>query len=251
MALFYFSHFIQAWILPPGLNLILILCGVALWRKARLFSQFLLYFAIVSLWLLSTPWVAGVLIDRIQHQYPVLTTTALSNQNNKSAIVVLGGGLGKAREYHHEHGVSQDTLSRLQYAAYLYDTTHLPVIVSGSKLEAVAMQTVLQEHFKIPVHWQENQSRNTADEAKFILPILKEHGINNIYLITHAWHMPRSMFVFNKMLLKEGIKVISAPTRFVGQNEDVLFDFIPSLSALNTSTIALHEYIGLFWYGLG
>lgn len=246
MKLFYISHFLQAFFLPPGLNLLLGLLGLLAWRFSQTFSLTLIVFSFTSLWLLSTPIIAWNLIERLQRQHPVLK---LDKPKEKSAIVVLGGGHGKSPEYLSNQTVSFDTLARLQYAAYLYEKTQLPIIVSGGNHEADVMMQVLKENFKIPAQWEETESINTADEAKFLIPILKQHDIKTIYLITNAWHMPRSIYIFNLFFKPAGLQVIPAPTRYEILDKPLhLFNYLPSLGALNTSSIALHEYIGMVWY---
>lgn len=248
------SHFIQSWLFPPGLIIVLGLLGFLLWRRWRMAAKTVIIFAFVILWLLSTPIIAWSLIDILQRQYPVLEMDKLSKQNG-GAIVVLGGGEAKAPEYDIKEAVSDPTLSRLHYSGYLYDKTHLPIVVSGgnpeglSHAEADLMQKVLRDDFKIPVNLKESKSNNTAEEAKFLLPILKANKIHYIYLVTHAWHMPRSMRVFNQIFDQADIKIIPAPMGFVTlDTQKGLFNYLPSLGALNTSVIAMHEYIGMVWY---
>ncbi|MCZ6803061.1 MAG: YdcF family protein [Proteobacteria bacterium] len=76
---------------------------------------------------------------------------------------------------------------------------------------------------------------------------MKENGIDSIYLVTHAWHMPRAVMMFEH----EGINVTPAPTIFVIDVTDPAWSYyIPSASALYGTRIALHEYIGMLWYKL-
>lgn len=250
MTLFFISHFIQAWVLPPGINLLLGVLGVLLWRLYHTLGMTLIIISFASLWLLSTPIIAWMLINGLQKQYPVLKVNELPKLNN-AAIVVLGGGHGSAPEYSTKQSVSDNTLGRLRYAVYLYGETKLPIFVSGGGsyyTDAGLMQEVLTKDFKIPVKGEEHNSINTADEAKFLLPLLKENNIDTIYLITNAWHIPRSMNIFNAIFKNEGIKVIAAPMGFAMVNPRSILSYLPYLGALNTSTVALHEYIGIIWY---
>jgi uncharacterized SAM-binding protein YcdF (DUF218 family) len=100
--------------------------------------------------------------------------------------------------------------------------------------------------------WIEDKSINTADEAKFILPLLLQNKIHTIYLITNAWHMPRSMQIFNFYFSKFNINVIPAPMGYVGISEKretvSIMDFLPWVQALEKSSIAMQEYIGMIWY---
>lgn len=257
MTLYNFSHFMQIWLFPPGLILLLMLIGFILTRRNSRIGKMVVIFAFLFFWLLSTPLVTQLLIDGLQNQYQPLQLNKHGLQKNNSAIVVLGSGIENAMEYENKHTVSDRTLSRLRYTAYLYTKTHLPIIVSGGNrdnrayTEADLMLEVLREDYKIAAQLSENKSRNTGDEARFLLPVLKQHGINTIYLITHAWHMPRSMYAFNQIFNQENVKIIPAPMGYILLKSDDWFsNILPSLNALNSSVFALHEYVGIIWYRL-
>jgi uncharacterized SAM-binding protein YcdF (DUF218 family) len=260
MKFYLLSLFIQTWILPPGFNILLAFIGFILYQlKWVQTGRILILIAFVSLYLLSMPIVVRWLINRLQDQYPTLDIKQLKVQNAHVALVVLGGGNVKAPEYNDNYRLNEETLNRLHYGIALYHKIQAPMIVSGGNngnlfglTEAQLMLKELQENFNIPVIWLEDQSITTKDEAKFMLPTLQKKGINTIYLITNAWHMPRSMYAFNKVFHSAGIKVIPAPMGYRERDKSnpIIFDYLPSLSALNTSTIALHEYIGLIQYHL-
>src|SRR3990167_2925301 len=243
MTLYWISQFLQTCLFPPGINILLGFIGVIFWQ--RILGKSLIIIALASLWLLSTPIFSAILIDRLQNQYPVLRLNKLNLCNNThEAIVILGGVHDKSPVYPNNYVVSEATLSRLQYAAYLYQRMPLPIIVSGGGAdytEAALMIEILKEQFKTPVQLKEDKSINTADEAKFLAPLLKKHKINTIYLVTHAWHMPRSVYAFKN----RGIHVIPAPMGYIIQDS---YSWLPSLRALNTTALALHEYIGMVWY---
>ena len=87
-------------------------------------------------------------------------------------IVVLGGGkYYNAPEYTSADTVSEPTLVRLRYAAWLHRQTGKPILVSGgspegsSVSEGQAMKAVLENEFKVPVAWTEDKSFNTFENA--------------------------------------------------------------------------------------
>ena len=64
-------------------------------------------------------------------------------------------------------------------------------------------------------------------------------------LVTSAFHMPRSMLSFQKM----GMEVVAAPTDYRAKRSALTWaDWLPSVSAMETSAAALHEYVGLPFY---
>ena len=135
----------------------------------------------------------------------------------------------------------------------MHQKTNLPIIVSGGKpkgylsSQADLMATVLKNNYHLTSSLKEDKSRNTADESHFLSSLLKHNHLNTIYLVTNAWHMPRSVFIFQCA----GIKVLPAPMGYYlyGPRYSVL-SFFPNKDALYASVVALHEYIGLFWYHL-
>lgn len=254
MTLFFFSHLIQTFLLPPGLNIFLLSIGFISICYSKVIGYAFVSLGFISLWFLSTPMIAMLLIKPLQKNNPVLDVAKIP-KDNTSAIVVLGGGHGFASEYETNYSVSEATLNRLSYAAYLFEKTNFPIVVSGGAnsaevyAEADLMNDALVKKFHIPAAWKESRSVNTADEAKFTLPILEAHNIKTIYLVTNAWHMPRSMRVFRSIFIKSGIKVIPAPMGF-SNFENRLESCLPSLDGLQISTCALHEYIGMLWYSV-
>ena len=107
------------------------------------------------------------------------------------------------------------------------------------------MRDTLQNEFMVFVDYLETQSRTTFENAQYSAQILHSHGLTSIFLVTHAWHMPRAKQAFEHF----GIKVIPAPTVFYGSPAPVsLGDFIPTTHALLVTSVAFHEIIGRIWY---
>jgi uncharacterized SAM-binding protein YcdF (DUF218 family) len=236
---------IAAFLLPPGSLLLLLLCGLALMRKRRALGRACITIAVFALYALSTPFVADSLLQGLEP-----SPTDLAKHQPGDAIVVLGAGT-----YFHapEYGnttVNGQALVRLRYAARLYRMIGKPVLVTGgspegaSKGEAVYMQETLERDFHVPVKWVEERSRTTAENARLSRAMLQQHGIQKIYLVTHAWHMPRARLVFEHA----GFEVIPTPTAYATRYRVTLLDFLPDARALRDSSIFFHEAIGIAWY---
>jgi len=242
------TNLISAFLLPP-LNLLLLgAIGVLLWHKRPRIARALVTASLALLWLCSTPYFAEGALHLLEGTpYAVDPTTQPAD-----AIVVLGGGT-----YFHAPEYAGDTvddasLVRLRYAAKLQRETGKPVLVSGGKPlgnnlpEAQQMKTVLENEFKVPVRWTEDASANTLENALYSYALLQKAGIKRIYLVTHAWHMPRAAFVFRQV----GFKVVPAPTAWTTRYKTDLLAFVPRAEALRDSAIFTHEVIGLLWYRL-
>jgi uncharacterized SAM-binding protein YcdF (DUF218 family) len=130
--------------------------------------------------------------------------------------------------------------------------TRKPILASGGSPErapageAAHMQAALQRDFQIPVKWIEDQSRTTLENARLSRSILRAAGVHSIYLVTHAWHMPRARLAFENA----GFAVIPASTGYATRFRLTLLDFLPDARALRDSSTFFHEIIGIGWYRL-
>ncbi len=201
----------------------------------------------LAAYLLSTPMIGAQLLRGLEVEGPV--RQAVGTQ----AIVVLGATLRhKAPEFHGDT-VGALTLERLRYGARVHRQTGLPVLVTGGtigeseKPVGLVMAEALEVDFRTPVRWIEDKARNTFENAKFTTAILKRDGVSQIYLVTHAWHMPRALQAFEK----SGLAIVPAPTGFTVNGPGWrLIDMLPSSKGLRASTLALHEMIGRLWYAI-
>jgi len=244
-----FIALIKAIILPPTINFIAIALGL-LFKKHKVLSHVLLYFGALSLVLFCFAPFSNLLLKSLE-KYPALESPVVIN--NEQAIVVLAAGsYPNAKEYAKDIDGAA-TLQRNQYAAFIYKQVKLPVLVTGGLFEpnqfpeSAVMADTLKNSFNVEVTWQEDKAKNTAENAIFSAAILKENGIDSIYLVTHTWHMPRAVMMFEQ----EGINVTPAPTMFTSTEINPGWSYyIPSASALYGTRTALHEYIGTLWYKL-
>lgn len=242
------TNFIAAFLLPP-LNLLLLFgIGLLLLQHRPKIGKALLVAGFVLLWTFSTPAV----IESGMHWLEAGAKPLTSTNHDVQAIVILGGSLYfHAPEYGGEDTVNTITLQRLSYGAKLHRDTGLPVLVTGGAVdehlpEGRLMQIRMQEDFQVPVRWVEGQAINTYENARYSAAILKEAGIDRIFLITHAWHMPRSVQAFRNA----GFEVVPAPTAFTTRYETDVFAFMPAAGAMRDAYILTHELIGLVWYRL-
>ncbi|MEJ1354127.1 MAG: YdcF family protein [Candidatus Sedimenticola sp. (ex Thyasira tokunagai)] len=237
-------------ILPPG---VLILAGLfGLTIRQRFFSKLILLLTLTAFYLLSTHYTSNRLLMALEH-IPALTPRQIET-TDAEAIVVLGGGRRQNAPEYGGSTVSTSTLERVRYAAHLARTTGLAVIPTGGSRypgdtpEAVLMRSTLEKDFQVKVAATEEKSRTTRENAEMTAPLLRKMGIRKVLLVTHALHMPRSLESFERV----GIDVISAPTGFEHTTTDLppLNEWLPSAGQLHSSSRAVHEYLGRWWYRL-
>lgn len=240
---------IKTLILPPGFFLILFATSLLLLRKWPVIGRSLLWTGLVILYLLSTPIIAGFLLNRLEI-YPALDANNIED-STIGAIVILASDRERGAKEYGGDSVGFNTLIRCRYGAFLQRKTGLPIMVSGGyvldtegRSLAETMAESLKEDFRAGEVWLEDKSRTTAENGFYSHKILAQKKINTVYLVTQAWHMPRSVAVFEKA----GLKVIPAPTAFKGSDEIEIQGLLPGANALNTSRLALYEMIGILWY---
>ena len=241
-------QFIKAWVLPPAPLLLAALVGFLLARRRGDGGWWLAAIAVAALVALSTPLVADRLLGALE-TCPPLSESAIRS-SGAQAIVVLSAEDAPGPEYDGET-VGELTLVRLRYAARLQAETGLPLLVSGGPLGdhpgalAVVMKAVLENEFHVPVAWAEEQSKDTAGNARYSAAILKTAGIGRILLVTHAWHMPRSRDAFERA----GLAVVPTPTAFTDRQRSWTA-LVPTADALTESRFAVYETLGRLWYAL-
>ena len=242
-----FKTFLVLLILPPMNLVLLAAAGLAIARFRPRLGWAIGMVSVAGLLLLSFHAVSHPILAALEQNLP----TTPNADNPPTAIVVLAGDVRRSPSVAGGVLVGPLTLERLRTAAILQRKTGLPVLVSGGEIVdsntrfARLMTDSLTEDFRIPVRWSEAKSRDTWENARFSAEILKADGVKSIYVVTHAWHMRRSVFAFSAT----GLTVTAAPTPLQSVLGLVLSDFIPSVSSWQTAYFAFHEWVGALWYG--
>ena len=161
------------------------------------------------------------------------------------AIVLLGGGMGA----HAKCGRSEmfGSADRVWMAAKLWKAALAPkMTLSGGGVEKSTIP--LLKEFGIP---EDSllffpKARNTEEESKLIAAT----GIKKILLVTSAWHMKRSIMLFERA----GFEVIPAPTDYemhcALERPIEVGDFFPKSEALILNSYAVKEWVARFFYWL-
>ncbi len=118
------------------------------------------------------------------------------------AIVVVSGG---------------DTKARTKHAVNLYKAGVAPVIiVSGAAYEESSPSNAeemasISQRLGVPVEALiiEDESRNTAENAKLVAKIIKQYNFKSITLVTSAYHQRRASLNFDRQTVN--VAVFNAP----------------------------------------
>ncbi len=245
---------LTAMLLPPVPMLLLVLVGARLMFRRRLLAWLLILLGVVSLWLLCTGAVSQSLVRWLTNPPPGLSESALNELKRapKTAIVVLGGG---RRSYAPEYGMSTlhwRTVERLRYGLWLSRETSLPVAFSGGvghgalagPSEAEIAARVAEREFGRPLRWTEGESRDTRENAVRSVALLKGQGIERIVLVTHDYHMRRSLMNFERAAAGSPMRIVPAPLDLPNPGRARLVDWLPNTLSFEESSLALREWMG-------
>jgi uncharacterized SAM-binding protein YcdF (DUF218 family) len=243
-----FKSILSTLVLPPAGPLLLALLGLLLalrWRRTGIVVAFT---GVLCGLALSTNAVALMLLQAL---LPLPDPVRQDQLKGVQAIVVLGSGVQPEAPEYGEAQPSGGTLARLRYGIWLGKKTGLPVAFAGgvgwtatgtgSTPEGAVVRRVARNEFGRELRWVDDRSRDTAENAQRTAALLRPEGIRRIALVTDSWHMPRSAAHFRA----QGFDVVMAPTGFPGWQERPLLEWLPSVHGLNTSRMALREWLGM------
>jgi uncharacterized SAM-binding protein YcdF (DUF218 family) len=231
-------------------------------RRERL-ARILLTASIAALVLFSNRGVAQLLIRPLESHYPAVPEFAPASATSSAPlppgltscryIIVLGGGHARSPGLSRINQLSTASLSRLAEAIRIF--RHLPsdarFVVSGHDGEGNTSHAQILAEAAISLGVPPDRidrfdnTRDTHDEA---LALRKLAGDTPVAIVTSAWHMPRAL----NLCQTAGLNAIPCPADFMLKPEAtadaglLLFD----LGALERSTKAIHEYLGLLWSAL-
>jgi uncharacterized SAM-binding protein YcdF (DUF218 family) len=248
------ADIVKATLVPGSTGFLVwgVLCGVALlhvralerWARRWLVALSAAYI------LLSMPAVSFWLERGARPAYAPLDPAV--DAHGATAVVVLGNGLVN----YEDSGLAIESLTRRSAynaleCARLYRLLHPSLVIASGGLadpevhrrsEAEAMRDALislgvpREAIEL-----ESKSTNTADQARFVEPLLTGH--RRFVLITTPIHMGRAMALFRS----RGLDPVPAPSRidYTGKLQQSALRFFPTSNALRASELAMYEYLGM------
>ncbi len=224
-------------LIPPLNCLTIAAAGAALRRPAILWT------GLAGLAVFGMPIVSGALLAALRVDPPPGPAP--------QAIVVLSGDEQPIVENgRRTYEIGPATLEREAVAARLARRTGLPLLVSGGRVHphtpslADQMDESFARDFGLTVRWRETRSLDTWQNAVDSAAILHGAGIHAIYLVTHGWHMRRSLIAFRHA----GLAVTAVPAADPAWPPLYAAAFVPSLRGWVESETAMHEWIGCLIY---
>jgi len=252
---FFLDKLISVFVFPLGFSLtacvLLLVLGDSGWIRAGKTS---IAIAVLGLWVASMPLVATFALRTLEKSYPSLP---VSETPSADVIIVLGGGV-RPPNGDNPFPDFGDGSDRIVHGLRLLRAGKAQKILlvgggsgwgSDTTSEGAAMSQVLQDlGADAGAILVEEQSRNTFENALYARQIWDREGFTSGLLITSALHMRRAAEVFKQ----RGFSITPVPIDArAGALETIIpFSLLPDVRALEQTTYALKEWLGLLVYKL-
>jgi uncharacterized SAM-binding protein YcdF (DUF218 family) len=232
--MFIISKLFTYLVLPPGIFIIILIIAGIFAKKLK----WLFYLSALTLYLLSNKFISNMLIYPLEHNY-------YKDNITPKAVIVLGGRVNPndtLKAY-------PDAFKREIYGILLAKKYNLPFIYTGGGIKVKEADFVKKDielikktcNCKIKDYYERN-SLNTYQNAKFTAKLFEKlHLKKEIFLVTSAYHMKRSIKLFKYF----GFKLIPKPVGFFYKPYYTIWDIFPNEKNFHRSYKAIHEYFGL------
>jgi len=222
-----------------------VLLAVLAWRTRRLRW----WLALLWLYLMSTPAIANLGVAWLENQHrPIEDLRPFQGQ----AVVLLPSGTNRLDpELGWVNRLAESGWERLLVAVETARQVKGALLIPGGSFGdqenepiALTMKSALERMGVDPGRIEiETSSLNTYENLAFLADRLGEQPF---LLVTSATHMPRAMAVADRLQLN----ATAQPAGFLMSEVIGLRSFLPSVSAIITWQVVLHEIVGLQVYRL-
>ncbi len=237
---------------------LVVISAVANWRRSasappRLRS---LLVAIPIWWIVSSPVVGYLALGSLEWHYP----PRRDRPNEVAAIVVLGGYLRPADDWHGWPQLGSDSVERCRLTAEIYHAgQRCLVLVSGGAVgsegsgtdEQVTTIADAMADFLVQLGVDredlviEADSTSTFENSVATADLLRPLAIERVVLVTDATHLLRSQACFKR----QGIETVPRGTRYRATSwPSAWYAWLPSPDGAAAVDVAAHEWLGLVWY---
>jgi uncharacterized SAM-binding protein YcdF (DUF218 family) len=237
--------------MPLTIFWIILLTGIVLYfLKRKRTGLGLVFFSVLWLAIISTPFLPHLLVSSLEKRFPPLLELPKLPANDTVYILVLGGGHMENVNLPPNDQLSLSSVSRLLEGIRLHRLSPgSRMVFSGIAKNYNYSHATVMRQSALSMGVEEEKisllptSVNTQAEA---IDYAKKFGTGNtLILVTDAIHMPRAMFLFQKA----GQSPIPAPTNhLVKSNRRMrLEDWGPSSENIAMMEYAMHEMLGMVW----
>ena len=213
-------------------------------------------------------WVGGAL----ENEWPIVKA---EDAPKADAIVLLGGGMGSNTNVY-PYAEMWSGADRVWHAARLYKAGKAPIVIpTGSEEHESTVPLLVDLGVPESAILVEAKARNTEENAKFVFQLLDKSYLTNkcetttphplsvslsrpsrakpkVLLVTSAWHMRRSVLMYERYA--PGLEIIPASADYeatVNTGHQFCFkDIWPNANILFANSYVFKEYLGYWGYQL-
>lgn len=247
--MFILKKLVTPFLLPPGIFiLVMIAIGCAVFRKKYRWAGIGLLSIAALLWMVSTGPFANFMMSGLE------SGLTIPDQPEADVIIVLGGGLYQGSpDFSGTGAPGPDTMQRMVTGARLHRRLGVPIVISGGKVYQTGVSiTNIAKRFLIDLGIPpktvilENRSRDTYENALYCKAICDQKGFTRPAVVTSGYHIKRSILSFEKV----GLDPIPFPCAITTWHNKKFSwrSYLPTAGALETTSDALHEWIGLTYF---
>ena len=252
--IFWINKFVWSLANPMTVGLVLLVLALVFRGRFRKFGVACMLFAICGFYALSTGCGYKIIGWTLEHEFPQLNPQDCPTAD---AIVCLGGGVLKDTRSTTDYPSLSSSVDRVYMSALLWKAGKAPVVVTSCHGVTNADDVVLRAlGVRSDAIVSECEATTTEENAKFVSQLLASHQSPvtshqpaRILLVTSAWHMKRSLYMFKKYA--PDIECIPVACDFEVMTKDPPFSFrsfLPDPCAFELSCRFLHEWLGILGY---
>lgn len=237
---------------PPVWVLLFLVSGLLLLKARPRLGRGLCWAALVALLLGGWTFVPGTILRELESRYPQLPRNA--DMQRYAGVIVLGGAIANSDLWTvHDQVALNDQAERMTAAVTLsqkYPKLKLVFTggvanIAGEGLSEAQRAARFFDEMGVPAQRvaYESESRNTFENAELTAQLPGIDKTQPWLLLTSAFHMPRSMGVFQKV----GWNVTPYPVDYRIGADPSWYDFSLYYGP-HTWELALHEVVGYYAY---
>lgn len=243
----YVIKWLYMWLLPVGSFFVAFFIILFYMFYKRAAGRWALLVVVLAFYGLSIQPVSYAIVHPLETQYEQPSASDLAGD----VVILLGGGsLSGVPDFDGPGQLGLAASHRFLSAVRIQKTLGVPILLSGGVVFAGdANEAQIEKRMLLSLGVEEkdiyldDQSRNTAENARYSKALCQSHGWQHPIVVTSGFHMPRSIGFFTR----EGMDVIPYPSDFRTEASYRLtfFSFIPQSLHLFNSCLAIKEYVGM------
>lgn len=251
--------------LPPVPLIGLVILGAWLMPRRRAWAWGVMLLTCAGFWL-SASSAAGEWLQRsLQPPTPAFTKPKveqprrIASKSSATVIVILGGGRESLAPEYGGANLAPQSLERLRYGVWLARQTGAPLMFSGGLghgqggpggSEAATAADIAAREFGLALRWTETRSRDTRENARLTVALLRDQGLSRLIVVTHGWHMRRALRAFQDATAQAGgdWEIVAAPLGLAPRVEHPLLRWMPSSEGFQLVRVVVREQLA-WWLG--